>query len=78
LTKTQEENIRYQAKKAYEVLKMKGFSRSEFIFIGNEPYMLEMNTTPGLTEESILPQQAQIAGISLPELFENAINEALK
>ena len=78
LTKTQEENIRHQAKKAYEVLKMKGFSRSEFIFIGNEPYMLEMNTTPGLTEESILPQQAQIAGISLPELFENAINEALK
>ncbi len=57
---------------------MKGFSRSEFIFIGNEPYMLEMNTSPGLTEESILPQQAQIAGISLPELFENAINEALK
>ncbi|MGB5431196.1 D-alanine--D-alanine ligase, partial [Eudoraea sp.] len=47
LTKTQEENIRYQAKKAYEVLKMKGFSRSEFIFIGNEPHMLEMNTTPG-------------------------------
>jgi len=78
LTKTQEENIRYQAKKAYEVLKMKGFSRSEFIFIGNEPYMLEMNTTPGLTEESILPQQAQIAGISLRELFENAIDEALK
>ncbi len=78
LTKTQEENIRQQAKKAYEVLKMEGFSRSEFIFIGNEPYMLEMNTTPGLTEESILPQQAQIAGISLPELFENAIAEALK
>ena len=78
LTIIQEENIRNQAKKAYEVLKMKGFSRSEFIFIGNEPYMLEMNTTPGLTEESILPQQAQIAGISLPELFENAINEALK
>jgi D-alanine-D-alanine ligase len=78
LTEKQEENIRLQAKMAYEVLKMKGFSRSEFIFIGNEPYMLEMNTTPGLTEESILPQQAQIAGISLPELFENAITEALK
>ncbi|WP_297691330.1 D-alanine--D-alanine ligase [uncultured Eudoraea sp.] len=78
LTEKQEENIRRQAKMAYEVLKMKGFSRSEFIFIGNEPYMLEMNTTPGLTEESILPQQAQIAGISLPQLFENAITEAMK
>ena len=64
-------------KLAYDVLKMKGFSRSEFIFIGDEPYMLEMNTTPGLTEESILPQQAKAAGITLSELFENAINEAL-
>lgn len=66
------------AKKAYEVLKMKGFSRSEFIIVNNEPYMLEMNTIPGLTTESILPQQAREARISLPELFENAIELALK
>jgi D-alanine-D-alanine ligase len=39
--------------------------------------MLEMNTIPGLTTESILPQQAREAGISLPELFENAIELAL-
>jgi D-alanine-D-alanine ligase len=36
-----------------------------------------MNTTPGLTEESILPQQAREAGISLAELFETAIEDAL-
>ncbi|WP_298480741.1 D-alanine--D-alanine ligase [uncultured Maribacter sp.] len=77
LNKTQEDNVIAMAKKAYEVLKMKGFSRSEFIFIGDEPYMLEMNTTPGLTTESILPQQAQQAGISLEELFKNAIEEVL-
>lgn len=77
ISKVQEKNVSEMAKLAYDVLKMKGFSRSEFIFIGDEPFMLEMNTTPGLTEESILPQQAQVAGISLPELFENAIHEAL-
>jgi D-alanine-D-alanine ligase len=66
------------AKKAYEVLKMKGFSRSEFIIVNGEPHMLEMNTVPGLTTESILPQQARESGISLPELFENAITLALK
>lgn len=66
------------AKRAYEVLKMKGFSRSEFIIVNNEPHMLEMNTIPGLTTESILPQQAREAGISLLELFENAIELALK
>ena len=66
------------AKKAYEFLDMSGYTRSEFIFQGDEPYLLEMNTTPGLTEESILPQQAQEAGISLSELFESAIVEALR
>jgi D-alanine-D-alanine ligase len=65
------------AKKVYEILKMKGFSRSEFIIVNGEPYMLEMNTVPGLTAESILPQQAREAGISLTELFGNAIQEAL-
>jgi D-alanine-D-alanine ligase len=65
------------AKRAYEVLKMKGFSRSEFIIVNNEPYMLEMNTIPGMTTESILPQQAAAAGISLTELFDNAIELAL-
>lgn len=69
--------IAQAAKKSYEILKMSGFSRSEFIVVNGEPHMLEMNTVPGLTAESILPQQAKEAGISLAELFENAITEAL-
>lgn len=77
LTEIQQQKVINFAKKAYEVLKMKGFSRSEFIFIDDEPFMLEMNTTPGLTKESILPQQANIAGISLSQLFESAVWEAL-
>ncbi|NJM79875.1 MAG: D-alanine--D-alanine ligase [Flavobacterium sp.] len=71
------QKIEAVAIKAYDVLKMKGFSRSEFIIVNGEPHMLEINTVPGLTNESILPQQAREAGISLPELFENAIEEAL-
>ncbi|AXT20854.1 D-alanine--D-alanine ligase [Flavobacteriaceae bacterium AU392] len=66
------------AKQVYEILKMKGFSRSEFIFKDGEPHLLEVNTVPGLTKESILPQQAAAAGISLEDLFGNAIEEALK
>lgn len=61
------------AKRAYEVLKMKGFSRSEFIIVNDEPHMLEMNTIPGMTNESLLPQQAAVAGISLSDLFANAV-----
>lgn len=78
ITEIQTKNVVKAARLAYEVLKMKGYSRSEFIFIGDEPYMLEMNTTPGLTTESLLPQQAQEAGISLVELFESTITEALR
>jgi len=78
LTKDEETKVTKVAKQVYEVLKMKGFSRSEFIFKNGEPHLLEVNTVPGLTRESILPQQASAAGISLSNLFDNAIEEALK
>ena len=65
------------AKRTYELLKMKGFSRTEFIIVNDEPYMLEMNTIPGLTPESLIPQQSLAAGISLEDLFTNAIELAL-
>ena len=74
-TKTRVEE---EARKVYQVLQMSGFSRSEFILVNGEPHFLEMNTVPGLTEESILPQQANEAGISLASLFDNAIKMALK
>ncbi|PKH68837.1 D-alanine--D-alanine ligase [Flavobacterium sp. ALD4] len=65
------------AKRAYELLRIKGFSRTEFIIVEDEPFMLEMNTVPGLTSESLLPQQSLAAGISLEDLFTNAIELAL-
>ena len=78
LSTAQETDVRKVAKKIYEVLKLDGFSRSEFIFKDNKPHFLEINTIPGLTKESILPQQASQAGISLPDLFDNAIRQALQ
>lgn len=78
LTKEQEDKVNNVAKKVYEILKMTGFSRSEYIFKDGEPHLIEVNTVPGFTRESILPQQAIAAGISLEELFGNAISEALK
>ena len=70
--------VEEEARKVYQVLQMSGFSRSEFILVNGEPHFLEMNTVPGLTEESILPQQANEAGISLASLFDNAIKMAIK
>lgn len=65
------------AKRIYEILKMEGFSRSEFIIVNDEPHLLELNTVPGMTTESLLPQQAEKAGISLAQLFSNSIEMAL-
>ncbi len=77
ISKTAQESVEEVAKKVYEILNMSGFSRSEYILVDGEPYFLEMNTVPGMTEESLLPQQANEAGISLSELFENAIETAM-
>lgn len=74
----QTKQVQEIAELIYRKLKMKGFSRSEFIFHNNEPHFIEMNTNPGLSEASILPQQAQAAGISLEELFGSAIEAAMK
>ncbi|MFK8058559.1 MAG: D-alanine--D-alanine ligase [Polaribacter sp.] len=77
ITKEEKQKVEQAAKKVYSILNMSGFSRSEFILVNCEPYFLEINTVPGLTEESILPQQAKEAGISLKELFDSAIENSL-
>jgi len=77
ISETEKLKIEEVAKRIYVILKMNGFSRSEFILVDGEPFLLEMNTNPGLTLESILPQQAKAANISLPDLFDNAISLAL-
>ena len=78
ITEKQEEKVNKAATKVYEILNLAGISRSEFIFVNDEPYFLEINMVPGLTAESILPQQALAAGISLASLFDNTIITALK
>jgi len=78
ISATDAEKVSALAKKVYDVLRLKGFSRSEYIFKDGEPHLLEVNTVPGLTAASILPQQAAQAGISMSDLFENAIALALK
>ena len=47
------------------------------MLINNELYIIEINTIPGLSEESIIPNQAKKAGMSLPQFFDNWINTTL-
>jgi D-alanine-D-alanine ligase len=41
--------------------------------IGEKPYFIEINTIPGMTEESLVPKEAAAAGISLEELYSMAV-----
>ncbi|HET8754265.1 MAG TPA: D-alanine--D-alanine ligase [Salinimicrobium sp.] len=78
ISEEQTAEVQEIAKLIYRKLKLKGFTRSEFIFHNNEPHFVEINTTPGLSEASILPQQSLAAGISLKELFGSAVEAALR
>ena len=76
ISEIQKNNVLKISKKIYLKLGMKGFSRSEFIFVGDTPYFLEINSIPGMTKESIFPKQAKNKGITLKELFEDLIKQA--
>lgn len=66
-----------ETKRIYELLNLKGISRAEFIIQDGIPYFIEINTNPGVSEESIIPQQAAAAGISLSTLFGEVVRQAL-
>ena len=63
---------------SYRLLNLKGLARIDFIIQDNAPYLIEVNTVPGLSEQSIIPQQARCVGISLKDLFGDMILDALQ
>ena len=73
ITKEEEIIIKKKSIEIYKFLKLSGFSRSDFILKNNIFYFLEVNTNPGLTKESILPQQARAANINLYDLFNSVL-----
>lgn len=63
----------------FESLNLNGIARVDYIVTENGvPFMIEVNTIPGLTDESFIPKQAAYAGIPLSELFDKVIENALK
>jgi D-alanine-D-alanine ligase len=71
--------VRATAKKVYEVFNCRGVVRIDFIYneAKQEPYILEINTVPGQSEASIVPQQVQAMGWTLKEFYSALIEDAL-
>jgi len=78
LDKETEKRICETAAKVYELLSMSGFSRTDFIIVDGVPHFIEINTNPGLSPQSIFPQQAQYAQIQFSDLLDNEIELALQ
>ena len=65
------------AKKAHEILGCRHYSRSDMIVSDRGIYLLEINTLPGLTSESLIPKAASAIGLSFPDLLDHLIKLAL-
>jgi len=61
--------------RVYDLLGCRGIVRVDFIVVGDMPYFLEINTIPGMTEESLIPKQAKAAGIKLETLYSMVIED---
>lgn len=61
---------------AHVALGCRHYSRTDMIILNNRPFVLELNTLPGLTPESILPKEALAAGLSYPALIERLVGLA--
>ena len=64
------------AKKAHKVLGCKGVTRSDFKFFDNKFYLLEINTQPGMTTLSLVPEIANYKGLSFENLVEKILSDA--
>jgi D-alanine-D-alanine ligase len=73
------EKIRSAARKVYEVFNCRSIVRIDFIY--NEakavPYMLEINTVPGQTDASVVPQQVRALGWNLKDFYTALVEDAL-
>lgn len=74
-----EKKVKAIAAKAYSETGCRGLARVDMMLNEKgEPYVIEINTSPGMTETSLFPDAARAAGISFPELCETLVDLALE
>jgi D-alanine-D-alanine ligase len=78
ISEAEEEAVKTVTRHIYYLLDMKGVTRSDFILQDGVPYFIETNTTPGLSGQSIIPQQVRSSGMELAAFFDILIEEALE
>ena len=76
ISKQNYRNVNKIALKAHKLLKCRGISRSDFRLYNNKFYLLELNTQPGMTSLSLVPEIAKYNNISFFELLDWLVKDA--
>ena len=76
INKKKLDQVMNMALKAHKIIGCKGISRSDFKFYKNKFYILELNTQPGMTKLSLVPEIANYNGIKFIKLLEWIINDS--
>jgi D-alanine-D-alanine ligase len=66
------------AKKIYQLLQLRSIARIDFMIVNNEPFVIEVNTTPGFSPASIVPQMLACAGTSIHDFWQEIASFELK
>ena len=79
ISETMQSQLEAAAKRVYEVLNCRGVVRIDFIYNEQKglPYMLEVNTVPGQSAASVIPQQVKAMGASLQDFYTSIVEESL-
>jgi D-alanine-D-alanine ligase len=78
ISRTAAERARDYACRTHKLIGCRGMSRVDMIVADDQPYVLEINTIPGMTPTSLLPDAARSAGMTFPELLDRIIELALE
>jgi len=65
------EKIQSRSKFIYELMQLRSIARIDFMVVDSNPYVIEVNTTPGFSSASIVPQMLSYAGIKLSDFWKN-------
>ena len=77
LTTNELDDIHKMINTIYDNINLSGITRSEIILVDGIPHLLETNTIPGFTKQSIVPQQIKAAGLSINKIIESQIKSLL-
>lgn len=74
----QTEKVQRETSRIYDILGAKGLIRVDYIIPADgEPKLLEVNTTPGMTATSFIPQQVRAAGLEMKDVMTDIIETSL-